>query len=171
MIYLASRSPRRQDLLKSAGIAYRMVKTHFRERIEPRKSPQENAVLNAARKSLHAYPVKSGIVLGADTLIDFKGKIIGKPKNYKEAKRFLTQFSGKTHLVITGVGLSDGRTKRLKTFYVTSRVTFKKLTSKKIEAYLKTGEYRDKAGAYGYQEKGRALYPMGMRRMLIFKAR
>ncbi len=86
-----------------------------------------------------------------------KGKVIIKPRDRADAVRILRGFSGRTHTVITAVALKVLATGRFRTFTVKSRVTFKKLSSAQISAYLDTGEYKDKAGAYGYQEKGRAL--------------
>jgi len=156
-IYLASQSPRRKQLLKEAGIRFTVVKSKYKEKTLPRLSAAQNAVCHAIQKGQRVKKLNAGIILAADTLIAFEGRIIGKPKNRKDARRILQQFSRRTHEVITGVAIRNCQTDKSKTFFVRSKVTFKKLSSPQIEAYLNTGEYRDKAGAYGYQEKGRAL--------------
>lgn len=156
MLRLASASPRRKTLLQRAGFKYRYIASSYAEIMHSRIPPTRLAQLNAEGKVQHIIS-KSGIVLGADTLIAFNGKVIGKPKNRAQAKRFLASFSGKTHQVITGVALRDVKRQTLKSFAVVSQVTFRKLNLLEIESYLNTNEYIDKAGAYGYQSKGRAL--------------
>lgn len=159
MIFLASQSPRRKFLLKEAGIRFSAVPSAHEEIMHPQLSPEDNALWNALLKCSRArVPAgRKGIVLAADTLIDFKGKAVIKPRNRADAERMLGAFAGRTHKVITAVAMKNLRTGRYRTFVVRSRVTFKKLSSKTIREYLDTGEYADKAGAYGYQEKGRAL--------------
>lgn len=160
MIYLASQSPRRRDLLKAAKLSFKLVPSEHEEIIHSNLSPEDNALWNALLKCSRArIPARAncGWVLGADTLIDFKKRVVIKPKDRKDAERILRGFSGKTHTVITAVALKDLGTGRYRTFVEKSRVTFKKLSTAQIRAYLDTGEHADKAGAYGYQEKGRAL--------------
>ena len=93
------------------------------------------------------------MVLGADTIVVLKNRIIGKAKNAKEAQLILSQLSGRTHEVITGVCLGSSQ-KSKKLFLVTTKISFRKLSAKEIEAYIQSGEWRSKAGAYGIQ--GRA---------------
>lgn len=163
MIYLASRSPRRRDLLTQADLRYRCVASAHEEVMHAGLSPEDNALWNAllkcsrARVPSAAVKAGRGIVLGADTLIDFKGKCVIKPKDRADAARILARFAGRTHTVITAVALKSLATGRYRTFAVRSFVTFNKLSSVQIQAYLDTGEYKDKAGAYGYQKHGRAL--------------
>jgi septum formation protein len=158
MIYLASRSPRRKFLLKKAGLRFKVVSSAHDEVMHEGLSPEDNAVWNALLKcSCARVPAKTGMVLSADTLIDFKGRPVIKPRDRADAAKMLKAFSGRTHTVITAVALKDLATARYRTFVVKSRVTFKKLTAAQITVYLDTGEYADKAGAYGYQEKGREL--------------
>lgn len=158
MIFLASQSPRRQSLLKEAKRAFQTVPSGHEEMIHAEISAEDNALWNALLKCSRAkVRARRGIVLGADTLIDFKGQIVIKPKDRADARRMLTAFAGKTHTVITAVALKNLATGRFRTFSVRSRVTFKPLTAEKIESYLDTGEYADKAGAYGFQEEGKRL--------------
>lgn len=159
MIRLASSSPRRSDLLRAAGIKFHVVPSAHEEVLHAGLSPEDNALWNALLKCSRARVSgpRKGIVLAADTLIDFKGRPVIKPRDRADAERTLRRFSGRTHTVITAVALKDLAAGRYRTFTVKSRVTFKKLSAARIRAYLDTGEYKDKAGAYGYQEHGRAL--------------
>lgn len=170
MIYLASQSPRRKTLLAEAGLKFVTVPSAHDEVIHAALSPEDNALWNALLKCSRAKLPASGqagrrgsrhsradVVLAADTLIDFRGKVIIKPRDRADAVRILKSFSGRTHTVITAVALKVLSYGRYRTFTVKSRVTFKKLSASQISDYLDTGEHADKAGAYGYQEKGRAL--------------
>jgi septum formation protein len=167
VIYLASQSPRRKTLLAEARLKFMTVPSLHDEVIHANLSPEDNALWNAllkcsrAKLPASAQPAgrgkKTGIILAADTLIDFKGKVIIKPRDRADAARILKGFSGRTHTVITAAALKVLATGRFRTFTVKSRVTFKKLSPVQISAYLDTGEYKDKAGAYGYQEHGRSL--------------
>lgn len=158
MIFLASQSPRRKILLKEAGYRFQTAPSAHEEIIHANLSPEDNALWNALLKCSRArVRARKGIVLAADTLIDFKGKIVIKPINQADAERILKAFSNKTHVVITAVALKNLATGRFATFTVRSRVTFKKLSLKQIRDYLKSGEYADKAGAYGFQGEGSRL--------------
>ncbi|MFT5207466.1 MAG: septum formation protein [Candidatus Omnitrophota bacterium] len=159
MIYLASQSPRRRDLLKSAGISFKVVKSVYREKRRPSVTgPIRVARLHARGKALGAkITAKKGIVLGSDTLIAFRREVIGKPRNRNEAKLFLDRFSNSIHHVITAVYLLDIETEKGLCFHVKSEVHFKKLSAEIIHSYLDCGEYKDKAGAYGFQSKGKSL--------------
>ncbi len=159
MIYLASQSPRRKDLLKAAGIPFKVVNSLY---VEKKRcgvtGPVRIARLHAKGKALGAKLVaKSGILIGSDTLIAFRRQVIGKPRNRAEARLFLEQFSNSIHRVITAVYLLNIETQKGLCFHVKSQVHFKKLSTETIEAYLDCGEYKDKAGAYGFQGKGKAL--------------
>lgn len=158
MIFLASQSPRRKFLLEKAGYDFRTVPSAHEEVIHDELSPEDNAVWNALLKcSRTRVSGPRGIVLAADTLIDFKGKVVIKPRDRADAARILQAFSDKTHTVITAVALKNLATGRYRTFAVRSRVTFKKLSYRKIQEYLDLGEYGDKAGAYGFQGEGKGL--------------
>lgn len=158
MIFLASQSPRRKILLTEAGYPFRKISSPHEEIIHADLSAEDNALWNALLKCSRVKTrARRGIVLAADTLIDFKGQIIIKPKNRADAARILQGFSGKTHTVITAVALKDLSAGRFRTFTVRSRVTFKKLSPQKIREYLDLGEYADKAGAYGFQGEGKRL--------------
>lgn len=98
--------------------------------------------------------MKNAIIIAADTFVVFQEKIIGKAKDELDAKRILKLLSGKSHLIITGFTILDTNVGKTITKSVETKVYFKKLTNKEINAYVKTREPLDKAGAYGIQEKG-----------------
>lgn len=157
-IILVSNSPRRRELLKAAGFKFRVFKVKTKEIKNSKRSPKKIAIANARRKIEKAEgKFKSGILLAADTLIYFKGKILGKPKNIKEAKNMLKMLSGCTHQVFTGIVVLNLNTKKFITGSEVSRVTFKKLSDKTIEKYIKSVNTLDKAAAYALQEKGRLI--------------
>jgi len=156
MIYLASQSPRRGVLLRKARIRFRRIRSSYQEKINTRQTPAQNAKRNALGKCKAAHCM-TGICLAADTIVVCRGKILGKPKNQKDAKRMLSLLSGKTHEVITGVAIKNCLNGKLKLFAVKSKVTFKELSATQIVEYIRTGEPMDKAGAYGYQGKGGAF--------------
>ena len=152
-IILASGSPRRQELLKQMGVKFRVVvadtqETHGRGRAA-RSICKANA-LAKAKEVAAAHPRHT--VLGADTLVHLDDELYGKPKNLTEAKGMLRRLSGKTHQVTTACALVGHA--RKKAFSVTTRVGFRKLSSRQINDYLKAVAVLDKAGAYAIQEKG-----------------
>jgi septum formation protein len=97
------------------------------------------------------------LVLGADTVIELDGRILGKPGGAKAARCMLKALSGRSHLVWTGVCLCCAATGLEMVEAVSSTVVFRDLSDAEIEAYVKTGEPRDKAGAYAIQGKGATL--------------
>ena len=152
MIVLASASPRRKQLLKEAGIPFRVLLSRM---VEP-PAGNENPIayarkLAAAKARLVAKKVRHGRVLGADTIVVLKGKIYGKPADYPDACRILTRLQGSTHRVITGVALVDAATGRAKISHAVSRVTMRPMDSAEVQRYAR--RHRDKAGAYAVQEK------------------
>ena len=152
-IILASGSPRRQELLGQMGVKFRVVvadtqETHGRGRAA-RSICKANA-LAKAKEVAAAHPRHT--VLGADTLVHLDDELYGKPKNLTEAKGMLRRLSGKTHQVTTACALVGHA--RKKAFSVTTRVGFRKLSSRQINDYLKAVAVLDKAGAYAIQEKG-----------------
>ena len=152
-ILLASASPRRREILEIAGIPFEVVPS-FGEEICPAGLSVEEVVLaNARAKALEVSSRFPGrVVLGADTLVEYGGEKLGKPKDRTHAAEMLHFLSGKTHRVLTGVCITDG--KAVKGEVSISHVTFRKLSEELIDAYVDTGECDDKAGAYGIQGKG-----------------
>ena len=153
-LILASGSPRRKMLLQWAEIEFEVRASDVDEDFDLSKSPSEVAVALAARKN-DAVMASLGndanaIVLAADTLVVFEGRIINKPIDRSDAIAILQQLSGKTHEVITGVCIRSMKDHVV--FYDTTRVSFHPLTESLIEHYVDTYRPYDKAGAYAIQE-------------------
>ncbi|HZK19816.1 MAG TPA: Maf family protein [Treponemataceae bacterium] len=155
-IILASKSPRRQKILKKLNIPFMVVVPDFKE------EKPENIRLEKAPEYFAAEKVKSvvnilstnqdlGWVFSADTAIFLNNKLYGKPKNADEARRFLNDFSGKTHKVLSGIALYNGKNHYLETKTVKSLVSFKALSTKEIDWYIKTEEWHGAAGGYRVQ--------------------
>lgn len=154
-LILASQSPRRAELLKQMGMPFDVLVTDLDERREPGERP-EAYVDRLAREKCEAgvkrCPEPPLAVIGADTVVVLDNEILGKPQSINEGRAMLSRLSGKTHQVLTGVAVSDGT--RLEAAVVSSLVTFKALSEGDLDAYLATGEGRDKAGSYGIQGIG-----------------
>jgi septum formation protein len=149
---LASKSPRRNELLKSLGINFK-VKTKEVDEVYPDSLTKEEIPVYLAKLKARAFLNEiwdNDLVITADTIVWLNGKVLGKPKDKPEAIRMLNELSGKQHQVITGVCLSS-KEKEL-SFYSTSDVYFKSLSTDEIEYYISEYKPYDKAGAYGIQE-------------------
>lgn len=154
-VYLASRSPRRRALLKKHGIRFSTVPSRYAERIHPDLGAAANALRLARGKAMAAgRPGREGVVIGADTLVAMGGRIMGKARSRAHAFRMLKSFSGRSQWVYTGVALRDLRTGKIEVFCERSKVTFARMSDKDIHDYLRHGEYRGKAGAFGLQGRG-----------------
>lgn len=157
-LILASGSPRRIELLKMLGCKFQIISSKDEERINPRLSPIQNAKRLSRLKALNvASKISEGIVIAADTMVVLGKKILGKPKNKKEAQEMLEKLSGKEHRVITGVAIINVKTKKIMQDVVITKVKFRKLNKNLIERYIASGEPLDKAGAYGIQGKASLL--------------
>ncbi len=155
-IILASASPRRRELLETAGAEFEICVADVDESIPEGTLPEDAAKMTAEKKALAvAQSHKNDIVIGADTIVVAGDRILGKPKDKADACAMLAMLSGAEHRVITGVCLTCGDKKI--TFAQVSKVKFYDLTDAEIEAYVKTGEPMDKAGAYGIQGRGCVL--------------
>jgi septum formation protein len=154
MIILASKSPRRQELLKLITPDFCIKSAEVDETLPEVLAP-DRAVEYLSR--VKALPFKNNIdtVIGADTVVSLDGKILGKPKDEAHAFEMLSALSGRTHSVFTGVTLITPE--RETTFSVCTRVKFYELKKEEILSYIKTGEPMDKAGAYGIQGYGSLL--------------
>ncbi|HEY5632147.1 MAG TPA: Maf family protein [Burkholderiaceae bacterium] len=160
-IYLASASPRRQELLRQIGVAFRLLPAapaHEAEAIEQPIAAESPAVyvrrvalakLHAALERRERLALPQAPVLAADTTVAQGGTMLGKPLDAADAARMLRCLSGRTHRVLTAVALAHGSRRRLAVSV--SRVTFARLTPRQIDAYVATGEPFDKAGGYGIQ--------------------
>ena len=159
-LVLASQSPRRRDLLMRAGYEIRVQSVKVSEIIEQNLNPTEAVSHLATKKAQAAFDqynylnLKDFLVIGADTLVAFGDKILGKPESEAEAAQFLDLLSGQTHQVLTGFCIIEGGTGRKVVEVDQTLVQFKKLSPHEIKAYIKTGEPMDKAGAYGIQGLG-----------------
>ena len=152
-IILASSSPRRQELLKQMGVRFRVVITDVEEvhdqKGEARSICRHNALAKARAVAMD-HPRQT--VLGADTLVHLGDELFGKPSSLTKAKQMLRRLSGKMHQVTTACALVKGV--RKKVFSVTTKVQFRELSDRQINAYLRAVSVLDKAGAYAVQEKG-----------------
>ena len=153
-IILASKSPRRKHLLENIGLKFKIVPSDINEDLIPLSSPRKYAEnLSKEKTKKVAQKYKDAIIIGADSIVIFKGEIIGKPKSMKNAKEILRKLSGQKHLVITGFTVLDSKAGKSITKSVLSYVFFKPLSEKEIDAYVKSKEPMGKAGAYAIQEK------------------
>lgn len=150
-IILASKSPRRQELLHLMGIEFKVVLRDVDESYPAGLSPSDIAVYIAEKKA-KAFDevIENEIVITADTIVSLEGKILGKPDNEAHAFEILSDLSGKRHEVITAVSLLKNH--KLTSFYEVSEVFFKELSAEQIKYYVSTYSPMDKAGAYGIQE-------------------
>jgi len=150
MVILASASPRRQELLRNAGIAFSSCPADIPEVPLPGESPQTCAERLAREKARAIFASHSdALVLGADTVVVVDSEILGKPCDTADAARMLRLLSGRTHRVITGVclcgpGFEDVRSE-------STLVTMSAVGEKEILSYVASGEPMDKAGAYAIQ--------------------
>ncbi|PEI96602.1 septum formation inhibitor Maf [Bacillus pseudomycoides] len=152
-LILASGSPRRKELLELAGVPFEIVVSEIEETIGAYSSPADIVMSLALQKaSAIVEHHEDSMVLGADTIVTYESRILGKPKDEAEAKEILQLLSGKTHEVYTGVALISKE--KTVTFYERTEVTFWELTEEEIDAYIATKEPLDKAGSYGIQGKG-----------------
>lgn len=158
-IYLASKSPRRRDMLKMMDIKFHILNVEHYEEINSSKTPISNVKRIALEKCKKAGLVKNdGIIISADTIVVVDSEIIGKPKNKSDAKSILEQLSGKSHNVYTGFAIENKVNNKIINHYSKTQVFFKNLTNKEIRDYIKTGSPMDKAGAYGIQDDFGAVF-------------
>ena len=156
MLYLASGSPRRKELLENRGYKFIIEKADIDETMDPNLDAIQNVKNVSLKKALKVFNNHpSDVVLACDTIVVLHDKIYGKPHDKEDAKRILKELSGLTHEVISGVAILSGENRYV--FCETSYVTFKELTDKEIDEYISTGEPMDKAGAYAIQGIGRKL--------------
>ena len=159
-LILASGSPRRAKILRDLGVEFEIVKTEAAEVAIPH-DPVRTVTENASAK-LHAAAVATSCdppevvgraILAADTIVWFNNRIYGKPRDLEEAKEFLRELSGQTHVVFTGVAFrAEDGTER--TVCVESHVTFRALSEEMIEVYVARVHPTDRAGAYDIDESG-----------------
>jgi len=152
-LILASASPRRRQLLELIGMPFRVVPADVDEIPRPGESPAIFAQRAAREKAADvACRFPNGPVLGADTVVDVDGKVLGKPVSIREAEEMLTSLSGRDHLVHTALCLVNSGSSR--ELLDTARVSIGPLSGETIRWYVETGEPLDKAGAYAVQGLG-----------------
>ena len=157
-IILASKSPRRQELLNQIGIPYQVVISKIDEK-NVGNMPAEQLVQALAKikakAAMKSLPVgEDFLIIGADTIVVLDNKILGKPLNSKDAKNMLKMLSGRMHKVYTGLAILDTKNGFREVFVQETNVYMKDMTLEEINAYVLTKEPLDKAGSYGIQGKG-----------------
>lgn len=153
-IVLASKSPRRKKLLQSIKMDFIVHPSDFEEK-DTHLTPEELAMHNAIGKAQNvAHHYKNALIIGVDTVVAVGEHQLGKPKNKEDAKRILRLLSGTTHKVISAICIIDSKTKKNISGLETTLVTIDRLEESDIEAYINSGEGKDKAAGYAIQGLG-----------------
>ncbi len=151
-LVLASKSPRRKELLQLLGLPFEVIVSEEEEIItstNPAKVTEELACQKAAAV---ADLLDAGIVIGADTVVAADGKILGKPKDRADARAMITMLQARSHMVYTGVCLVDSADRKHSLcFHTGTKVNVAPMTEEEVEEYIRTEEPYDKAGGYGIQ--------------------
>ncbi len=162
-IILASTSPRRRELVASLAIPFEVVPSHTEESFEASLSPEQIVMELAGRKAEAVYrgldpsADRNAVIVGSDTIVVRDGEVLGKPKDTQEAADMLRSLQGREHVVYTGVACMDALTGRRHIDYRATTVRMKALTEAEIQAYARSGEGLDKAGAYAIQGLGATI--------------
>ncbi len=154
-LILASKSPRRQALLKLLQVPFRILTAETSEDFEPSRSPKEIVTELAMRKGkavCNLYPAETAdkLVLAADTIVVLDGDVLNKPNDEAHAFEMLSKLQGRTHEVFTGFALMRG--KEVVTDFERTAVTFSPMSAEEICTYIRLAKPFDKAGAYGIQD-------------------
>jgi len=152
---LASKSPRRREILSGIGMKFDILESSVDESVipttlEPRLYVQELAMLKST--DVASKVGEGSYVVGADTVVVHNGKIIGKPQNYDEAFAMLSSFSASSHKVVSGISVTNSSNMTTVTDYCETEVYFSDMSDEEISDYINTYKPFDKAGAYGIQE-------------------
>src|SRR5882762_4397859 len=160
-LILASASPRRAEILHSAGLSFTVVSSAVDETPLPGESAKQMVQRLAAAKAglAAARAVGPAIVIAADTLVTLEGSVMGKPRTTDDARQMLEKLSGRTHSVITGVALIRLPDAERREFIETTQVHFAAISRDEIGKYLASGEPFDKAGSYAIQGVGGRFIP------------
>lgn len=151
-IVLASGSPRRKHLLRTLGLKFETKVSKIDEILNPRLKPENQPAYLSRIKALEvSSKEENALVIGADSMVLVGDKIMGKPKDSKDAKRMLRILSGTEHFIITGFTIIDAQTKKSITKSISTKVKFRKISEKEIDNYIKLDKPFDKAGAYAIQ--------------------
>jgi septum formation protein len=157
-LILASKSPRRCDLLNQAGLTFTVIPSTVDERAVAIGPPEEHVRLLAEAKAGEvAQRFPESWVIGADTVVVIENTVLGKPRTQSEARHMLEALSGKTHRVLTGYCICCKNAKRSFSRTVETKVLFKPLTDREMDWYVSTREPFDKAGGYAAQGLGSSL--------------
>lgn len=153
-IVLASKSPRRKELLGLLDLEFEIISADIDETMNPALPvADEVARLSLEKaKATAAHTDSDAVIISADTVVELNGTVMGKPRDREEAFNMLKKLSGNTHNVLSGVTVMQGDKRITKT--VTTKVYFRELCDDEILSYISTGESDDKAGAYGIQGRG-----------------
>lgn len=151
MLILASKSPRRQELLRLLRVDFQIMTEEVDETMDPSLPPEEEVRRVSALKAQAVTDcvTPQDTVISADTIVVLDGQIMGKPKTEEQAVQMLRSLSGRTHRVMTGLTVRQGS--RTESVTVITEITFRELSEREITAYVRSGEPMDKAGAYGIQ--------------------
>ncbi len=157
-ILLASASPRRKELLDLIGLKFQVEPSGVSEPVRTDLDPHELArSISMAKAAAVAKSHDNTIVIAADTFGVLEGRILGKPATAGEARQMLTTISGKAHSVITGFTIMDTSDSKVVCRSVETRVYIRRLSTEEVEAYVRSGEPLDKAGAYAIQGLGSVI--------------
>lgn len=153
-IVLASKSPRRKELLSLLDLDFEIITADIDETMDSTLPIDDEVARLSFEKAAAIKPQVSldTVIISADTIVELNGKPMGKPKDKRDAFDMLKKLSGNTHNVLSGITVIRGDKHITKT--VTTKVYFRKLTDAEITAYVDTNEPMDKAGAYGIQGRG-----------------
>ena len=156
-LILASRSPRRSELLRQAGYRFATKPPGPVEDRAVPKAPTPGAYVESlaylkARSAIETHRLAKGLVLGADTAVELDGHILGKPRDEADARQILTRLAGTTHRVLTGLALVEAATGQRRLAHAATTVHMRPMSAEEIEAYVTSGAAMEKAGAYGVQE-------------------
>ena len=156
-LILASKSPRRQQLMRQIGLSFTVRVTDADEKMDLTRPPQEEVARVSAVKAAAAAAESDpeDVVGAADTIVVVDGQILGKPGSAEDAVRMLHILAGRTHRVMTGLTVRQGD--RIVTHTEITEITFRPLSDAEIRAYVATGDPLDKAGSYGVQGKAGAF--------------
>ena len=154
LILLASTSPQRRAILEQLGIPFEVVAPRYEEHDPPDADPV-SLVRDHARGKARSVAAAGRVVLGVDTTVVLEGRVYGKAADEREAEAMLATLAGRTHEVVSGLCLvwDDGEVVE----HEVTRVAFRSLAPRAVRAYLDTGEWRERAGAYAIQGRGAAL--------------
>lgn len=153
-LILASKSPRRAELLARLGLEYAVRSPRVDESLLPGEGPVE-AAQRLARAKAEAGREDGALAIGCDTLVVHRGELLNKPATREEAVAMVCRLKGREHVVYTGVALAT--LERVESAVEATRVWFRSLDAEECEEYVATGEPMDKAGAYGIQGFGAAI--------------